>query len=92
MAGKNPDCFGHYNFEHIVQFARLRYIEGFSTVKLMENVRSEKEREEVALVCMLDIEDDIVINIQLNCRYSRVCKVKDCRARLRGLIEARLKK
>lgn len=91
MVYKNPDCMGQYNFDHIVQFAKMRFIDGHSTIHLLLQAKTETEREEVALVCMLDIDDDIVTNIELNCRYSRECKVKDCRDRLRGLIETRLK-
>lgn len=92
VAYKDPECLGHYNFDHIVQFARMRYVEGCSTINLLQQVKTDIEREEVALVCMLDIEDDVVTNIELNCRHSRRCQVKDCRDRLRKLIEARLKK
>lgn len=91
MAYGTPDCMGYYNFEHIVQFAKMRFIDGHSTIHLLLQARSDIEREEVALVCMLDIDDDIVTNIELSCRYSRQCQVKNCRDRLRNLIEARLK-
>jgi len=88
---KNPDCMGHYDFDHIVQFAKMRFIDGHSTINLLMHAKNDIEREEIALVCMLDIDEDIVSNIELNCRYSWECQVKDCRHRLRNLIEARLK-
>lgn len=91
VANKNPSCFGHYNFEHIVHFAKMRFIEGYSTINLLQQAHSDTEREEVALVCMLDIKDELVLNIELNCRYASNCKVTDCRNRLRRLIEAELK-
>lgn len=91
MTYKNPVCMGHYDFEHIVQFAKMRFIDGHSTINLLLKAHNEIEREEVALVCMLDIDDDTVANIELNCRYSRRCQVKDCRDRFRNLIEASLK-
>lgn len=90
VANKHSGCIGHYDFEHIVQFAKMRYVEGCSTISLLQQARSETEREEIALVCMLDIEDEHVLNIELNCRYARDCKVTDCRERLRGLIEAEI--
>lgn len=88
---KQPGCLGRYNFEHIVRFAEMRYVEGYNTIDLMQQARSDTEREEVALVCMLDIKDDLVRNIQLNCRYARKCKVTNCRSILKRLIEAELK-
>lgn len=91
MVRKDPDCMGHYNFDHIVKFAKMRFVDGHSTINLLLQAQSDIEREEVALVCMLDIDDDTVTNIELSCRYSRECQVKDCRDRLRNLIETRLK-
>lgn len=91
MAYINPDCIGHYDFDHIVQFAKMRFIDGHSTINLLLQAKDDTEREEVALVCMLDIDDDTVTNIELNCRYSKWCQVVDCRKRLRSMLEARLK-
>lgn len=91
MTNINPDCIGRYDFDHIVQFAKLRFIDGHSTINLLQIARTEIEREEIALVCMLDIDDETVTNIELNCRHSRTCKVKDCRDRIRYLIEEGLR-
>lgn len=69
----------------------MRFVEGYSTISLLQQARSKTEREEVALVCMLDIEDELVLNIELDCRYASDCKVTNCRDKLRKLIEAELK-
>ena len=91
MANRNQGCFGHYNFEHIAEIAKKRFIDGSSTISLLEQARSDTEREEIALVCMLDVEDEFVLNIDLDCRYASDCKVTNCRDRLRKLIEDELK-
>lgn len=91
MTSDNPGCFGHYNFEHIAYFAKKRFVDGDSTISLLQQARSDTEREEAALVCMLDIEDELVLNIELDCRYASDCKVTNCRDKLRNLIEAELK-
>jgi len=80
-------CFGHYNFDHIASHARKRFIQGVSTIRLLQQAQSQTEREEIALVCMLDLEDEFVLNLQLDCRYADSCKVKNCLDRLRKLIE-----
>ena len=90
MANHSPGCFGHYNFEHIADFARKRFIDGHSTINLLKQAQSEIEREEIALVCMLDVEDEIVIDVRLDCRYANDCKVTNCRDKLRKLIETEL--
>jgi hypothetical protein len=91
MASRNPGCFGHYDFDHIAHFAKLRFVDGYSTITLLQQARSETEREEAALVCMLDLEDNLVLNVELDCRYANDCKITNCRDKLRKLIEAELK-
>jgi len=91
MANYSPGCFGHYDFDHIAKFAKKRFIDGSSTISLLEQARSESEREVIALVCMLDVEDKFVIDVKLDCRYADDCKVTNCRDKLRKLIETELK-
>jgi len=91
MVNRSPGCFGHYDFDHIVNFANKRFVGGYSTIDLLEHARSETEREEIALVCMLDIEDKFVLDVQLDCRYADECKVTNCRDKLRKLIETELR-
>ena len=90
MANHSPGCFGHYDFDHIADFARKRFVDGHSTISLLKQAQSEAEREEIALVCMLDVEDEIVIDVRLDCRYANDCKVTNCRDKLRKLIETEL--
>jgi len=91
MANYSPGCFGNYDFDHIAKFAKKRFVDGSSTISLLEQARSESEREVIALVCMLDVEDKFVIDVKLDCRYANDCKVTNCRDKLRKLIETELK-
>jgi hypothetical protein len=90
MTCRNPRCLGDYNFEEIAFFAKKRFVEGCNTVELMEAARSEREKEEIALVCLLDVEDDKIRDLRLCCRHAGECKVMDCRDRLKQLIEGEL--
>lgn len=90
MTCRNPRCLGDYNFEEIAFFAKKRFVEGCNTVELMEAARSEREKEEIALVCLLDVEDDKIRDLRLCCRYAGECKVLDCRDRLKQMIEGEL--
>lgn len=87
MVLKNPSCLGDYDFERIALFAHKRFIEGVETITLMEHAATEREKEEIALVCMLDVEDDMVRDLHLDCRYKEKCEVTNCRTVLRQLIE-----
>jgi len=80
-------CLGDYNFTHIAKYAKKRYIEGVNTITLLSQANSEREREEIALVCLLDIEDNEVKNLKLTCRYANDCKIENCREILRNLIQ-----
>jgi len=83
----NPRCMGSYDFEHIAYFARKRFVEGFDTISLLQQASSQREKEEIALVCMLDVDEEFVRNLKLSCRHADDCEVTDCRDRLRGMIE-----
>ena len=90
MANRSPGCFGHYDFAQIAKFAKKRFIEGYDTVSLLQQAKNDTEREEVALVCLLDVEDKYVLDINLKCRHAKNCNVTNCRDKLRKLIENEL--
>lgn len=90
MVCRNPGCLGNYDFDHIAYFARKRFVEGCNTVALLEQAKSEQEKEEIALVCLLDVEDDQIRDLQLSCKYNGQCKVTSCRAKLKKMIEQEL--
>jgi len=90
MINRSPGCFGNYDFDRIAYFAKKRFVDGSSTISLLQQARSDTEREEIALVCMLDVEDEVVLDVELDCRYADECKVTNCRDKLRKLIEAEM--
>ena len=87
MAYYNPDCLGNYDFERIAYYAKKRYLEGWNTVALLQQAESQCEKEEIALVSLLDVEDDDIRNLELSCRHATRCRVMDCRDRLKKLIK-----
>lgn len=90
MGCENKSCLGNYDFKHIVSFARKRFIERCSTIELMEQAESEREKQEIALVSLLDVEDDKIRDLRLSCIYEGECKVIDCRNRIKKMIEEEL--
>ena len=90
MTCHNSRCLGNYDFDHIAFFARKRFVEGCNTVTLLEKAESEREKEEIALVCLLDIEDDKIRDLQLCCRHTDDCMAIDCRDKLKNMIEEEL--
>lgn len=82
MPCNNPGCMGNYDFDHIVFFAKKRFIEGYSTIELMKIAKSEQEKEEIVLVCLLDVDNGKIQDLQLSCKHSGQCKTIDCRDKL----------
>ena len=90
MTCHNPGCLGNYDFERISFYARKRFIEGCDTIELLQRAGSEREKEEIALVSLLDVEDEVVRDLQLSCVHAEACKVTNCRSLLKTMIEAEL--
>lgn len=86
----NPKCLVNYDFDHIAFFAIKRFVEGQATVDLMQCARSQREKEEIALVSLLDMDDDNVRKLNLCCQHAETCKSLDCRERLRLVVEEAL--
>jgi hypothetical protein len=82
-----PGCLGNYNLANIALFARKRFIEGCSTIDLMRNARTNREKEEIALVAMLDLNDKTVTDMRLDCKHAGTCKVTNCRNLLKKMIK-----
>lgn len=92
MTCHNPGCLGNYDFDHIALFAIKRYVEGYNTVTLLEQAESAREKEEIALVCLLDVEDNKIQDLDLCCGHAGHCKVINCRDKLKKMIAEELSK
>ena len=86
MSCQNPRCMGNYNFDNIVFYAKKRFIEGCNTIDLMDAAKSQREKEEIALVSLLSVEDNEVQDLKLACKHAGKCKSIDCRDKLKKLI------
>ena len=92
MTCQNPRCMGNYDFDHIAYFAKKRFVEGCNTIELLGAAKTEREKEEIALVCLLHLEDDAIRDLRLCCKYAGKCKAINCRDRLKKMIEDELEK
>jgi len=90
MPCHNPGCLGNYDFERICFYARKRFVDGCDTIELLGQAKSDREKEEIALVSLLDVEDDVIRDLQLSCNHAGTCKVTNCRALLKAMIEEAL--
>jgi len=90
MAYYVPGCIGNYNFAIVTLFARIRFIEGCNTIDLMKNASTHREKEEIALVVMLDLNDKTVTDLKLDCKHAGTCKITTCRNLLIKMINKSL--
>lgn len=90
MTCHNPGCVGGYDFDRISYYARRRFIEGCDTVTLMSQATSQREKEEIALVCLLSVEEDVIRTLELTCVHAGTCRLTNCRSLIKSLIEAEL--
>ncbi|MCG6937904.1 MAG: hypothetical protein LJE83_06985 [Gammaproteobacteria bacterium] len=90
MTCHNPRCLGNYDFDHIAFFAIKRFVEGCNTMELLGAAKSELEKEEIALVCCLHLDDDAIGDLNLCCESPETCKAITCRKKLKTLIRERL--
>ncbi len=90
MVCRNPGCLGNYDFDQIAFFARKRFVEGCDTVALIEQAGSVREKEEIVLVSLLDVEDERIQDLQLSCSHDEECQVTNCREKLKKLIQEAL--
>jgi hypothetical protein len=82
---------GNYNFDNIARYAQKRFIEGFNTIDLMMKATTRREKEEIALVAMLDLDDKTVSDLKLDCKHAGKCKVTSCRILLKKMVNDSLK-
>lgn len=81
---------GNYNFENIVFYAKKRFVEGYNTIDLLISAKSDREKEEIALVSLLNIADDEVQSLKLSCKHNATCKAVNCREKLKKIINKEL--
>ena len=69
-ACRNPGCLGNYDFDRIAFFAKKRFVEGCGTIELMAAAQSEQEKEEIALVSLLDLKDNEIRDLRLFAHFA----------------------
>jgi hypothetical protein len=85
MAVNNSQWFRHYDFDQIIFFARKRFVDGCDTITLLKMAKSDLEKEEIILISLLDIDDDKIKDIQLQCRHASRSEVTSCRHLLKQM-------
>lgn len=67
------------NIINLTHYAYKRYIENVSTIELMQQATTEQQKEEIALVALLDVKDDLNINLRYHKTYKNTDKLPQLR-------------
>ena len=86
MATYIPNCLGNYNFDNIARYAKKRFTQGYNTIELLQEADSLQEKEEIALVASIDLDDETVRDLHLTCKYADKCHVTTCRNVIKEMI------
>ena len=86
MTCHNPKCLGNYDFDHIAFIALKRFVVGCNTIELLDAAKTEREKEEIALVSLLHLDDDAIAEFKLACDCAGQCEAIICRNKLKKLI------
>ena len=87
MACQNPGCIKQYDYECIAVYARMRYVEGVSTIMMLCNATTESEKIQISLACLLDLDDDKICDLLPACSRKCLRHLCELRRRLRVMIE-----
>lgn len=89
MHSHNSECIGNYNFDRIAYFAKRRFIYGYDTIALLAELiataKTQREKEEIALVSSLTLDDGKIKDLRIRCRYDDQCRTSDCTKKLKKL-------
>lgn len=90
MITDSSNYFGELDFEHLAYYAHKRYIEGVQTIELMKQANSDQEKEEIALVALLDVQDDMNIVLSGHQLNTDVGHLSDFRRIMQQHIQSRM--
>ena len=56
-------CFGKYYILEFLPIVQKKFVDGFSTVELLKEAQNDEEKDKVAIVALLDLDDGTVMHM-----------------------------
>lgn len=85
--GKIKSCFCQIPLEKLIDLVRLRFMDGQGTADLMEKLTSQKDREYLATVALLDVPEKEIENMVEVENPAMLRHLLACRARTLEILE-----
>jgi len=83
-------CFCNYDLDELIELGYKKYVKNIPTVELMKEATSEKEKDEICVISMLDVDDDKLEEVMSDMLEDEKCNVLSCRKLLRRQIRKKL--
>jgi hypothetical protein len=80
---KPSQCFCRYDVRDLLNLARAKFLQKITTVELMRNAHTDDERSRVAIVSLLDLDDQQVLSSLKDRTEGPNCHILSCRDMLR---------
>ena len=88
MKPYSKDTQREFNLNNLINYAYKRYIENIQTIELMQQATTHKQKEEIALVALLDVKDDLNINLSFTGPYRNINNLQQLRTEILQAIKA----
>lgn len=73
-------CYCGIPLKKLTELVRLRFVEGIATQELMKQMKSEKERQYLATIALLDVNEKDLIHMVEAEKPDQLRHFLDCRA------------
>lgn len=87
---KPSHCFCHYDVRDLLVLAKEKFHNKRKTVDMMHEARSDEERNRVAILALLDLDDEQVLRVLADRIEGPNCDILSCRDMLRKQIAVML--
>ena len=67
------------NINNLIHYAYKRYIENIQTIELMQQATTRQQKEEIALIALLDVKDDLNISLSFQSPYLNINNLQQLR-------------
>ena len=55
--------FGEYDIMELLRIVKKKFVNGFSTIELLKEAQNDEEKDKVAIVALLDLDDGTVMHM-----------------------------
>ena len=76
--------FGKYDIRELLRIVKKKFVNGFSTIELLKEAQNDEEKNKVAIVALLDLDDETVMKmLSDNKKGDKDFEILSCRNRLK---------